>query len=124
MLNQLLGGHYQIVQDLQEGGLAKTYIAEDHHRPGHPKCAVKFLKPASNQPDFLPTARRLFQQEAEILEKLGQHEQIPRLLAYFEEKEQFYLVQEFIEGHTLSTEMPRGYCWAESRVIQMLVKLT
>ena len=120
MLNQLLGGHYRVVQDLQEGGLAKTYIAEDHHRPGHPKCAVKLLKPASNQSEFLPTARRLFKQEAEILEKLGQHNQIPRLLAYFEENQEFYLVQEFIEGHTLSTELPQGDRWSESKVIQML----
>ncbi len=120
MLNQLLGGHYRVVQDLQEGGFAKTYIAEDHHRPGHPKCAVKFLKPASNQSNSLAIARRLFKQEAEILEKLGQHAQIPRLLAYFEENQEFYLVQEFIEGHPLSTELPRGYCWSESKVIQML----
>ncbi|MGK7899188.1 MAG: protein kinase [Xenococcus sp. (in: cyanobacteria)] len=120
MLNQLLGGHYRVVQNLEEGGLAQTYIAEDHHRPGCPKCAVKFLKPASNQPDFLPIARRLFNQEAEILEKLGQHDQIPRLLAYFEEKQEFYLVQEFIEGHTLSTELPRGHLWSEDKVIMML----
>ena len=120
MLDRLLAGHYRIVQNLEEGGLAQTYIAEDHHRPGYPKCAVKFLKPASNQPEFLPTARRLFQQEAEILEKLGQYDQIPRLLAYFEEKQEFYLVQEFIEGHTLSAELPRDHVWSENKVVQML----
>ena len=120
MLNQLLGGHYRVVQALGEGGLAKTYIAEDHHRPGHPKCAVKFLKPASNDSDFLPTARRLFKKEAEILENLGQNDQIPRLLAYFEENQEFYLVQDFIEGHTLSTELPSGHRWSESKVILML----
>ena len=120
MLNQLLGGHYLVVQSLGEGGLAKTYIAEDHHRPGHPKCAVKYLKPASNDPAFLPTARRLFNKEAEILEKLGQHDQIPRLLAYFEENQEFYLVQEFIEGHLLSAELLRDQCWSGNKVIQML----
>ncbi len=120
MLNQLVGAHYRVVQVLGEGGLAKTYIAEDHHRPGHPKCAVKFLKPASNDPNFLPTARRLFNQEAEILEKLGQHAQIPRLLAYFEENQEFYIIQEFIEGHILNTELPPGHRWSESKVILML----
>ncbi len=120
MLNQLLGGRYRVLQALGEGGLAKTYIAEDHHRPGHPKCAVKLLKLASHEPDFLPIARRLFQKEAEILEKLGYHDQIPQSFAYFEENQEFYLVQEFIEGHTLRTELPRGQRWFESQVIQML----
>ena len=120
MLNQLLGGHYLVVQALGEGGLAKTYIAKDHHRPGHPKCVVKYLKPASNSPGFLTTARRLFNKEAETLEKLGKHDQIPLLLAYFEENQQFYLVQEFIEGHTLSVEMLLGHRWSENKVIQML----
>ena len=120
MLNKVLGGHYRVIRNLGEGGLAKTYIAEDLHRPGHPKCAVKFLQPANKDSNFLPSARRLFHQEAEILEKLGQHDQIPRLLAYFEENEEFYLVQEFIDGHTLSEEMKPGNRWSESKVIQML----
>ena len=120
MLNQLLGGRYRVVQVLAEGGLAKTYIAEDHHRPGHPQCVVKFLKPASNAPNFLPIAQRLFHQEAEILEKLGQHDQIPRSLAYFEENQEFYLVQELIEGQTLNKELILGKPWSESQVVQML----
>ncbi|MGK7934251.1 MAG: protein kinase [Xenococcaceae cyanobacterium] len=120
MLNQLLGGRYRVVQVLGEGGLGKTYIVKDHHRLSHPQCVVKFLKPASNAPDFLPIAKRLFHQEAEILEKLGQHEQIPRLLAYFEENQEFYLVQELIEGQTLSKELLPGKPWSESQVIQML----
>ena len=120
MLNQLLGGRYRILQTLGEGGLAKTYIAEDQHRPSRPKCAVKLLKLANNDPDFLLIARRLFNKEAEILEKLGHHDQIPQSFAYFEEDQQFYLVQEFIEGYTLNAELPKGYRWSENKVIQML----
>jgi len=53
----------------------------------------------------MQTARRLFKTEAETLETLGEHPQIPRLLAYFEEKDEFYIVQEFIDGHPLSDEL-------------------
>jgi serine/threonine protein kinase len=44
----------------------------------------------------LQTARCLFNSEAKTLEKLGDHDQIPQLLAYFEE-DKFYLVEEFID---------------------------
>jgi serine/threonine protein kinase len=122
MLNRflVLAGRYRVIQTLGEGGLAKTYIAEDHLQPSRPKCAVKLLKPASNDSSFLPIARRLFRKEAEILEKLGRHHQIPQLLAHFEEKKEFFIIQEFIEGHTLSTELPSGHCWSENKVILML----
>ncbi len=53
----------------------------------------------------MQTARRLFTTEAETLEKLGEHLQIPRLLAYFEKKGEFSIVQEFIDGHPLSDEL-------------------
>ncbi len=120
MLGRLLDGRYQIVQVLSAGGFGKTYIAEDTRRPGKPNCVVKHLKPASNEPNYLETARRLFTSEAETLERLGNHDRIPRLLAYFEENQEFYLVQEFIVGHSLSVELQPNYHWTESQVIQLL----
>jgi serine/threonine protein kinase len=116
----LLRGHYQVVRPLGEGGLAKTYIAQDLDRPGNPLCVVKLLKPASKDSEFLPTARRLFNKEAEILEKLGRYDRIPRLLAYFEENKEFYIIQEFIEGRSLDKELSFGRRWTESKVISML----
>ncbi|PMB41634.1 serine/threonine protein kinase, partial [Fischerella thermalis CCMEE 5319] len=98
MLGHKLRGRYQIVQQLGlGGGFGATYIACDTDRPGNPKCLVKQLKPRTNDPNTLQIAQRFFKQEAEIQEELGNHDQIPRLLAYFEENQEFYLVQEFIE---------------------------
>jgi serine/threonine protein kinase len=120
MLGRLLDGRYQVTQILSAGGFGKTYIAEDTRRPGNPKCVVKHLKPVSNDPNSLQTARRLFISEAETLESLGNHDQIPRLLAYFEQEREFFLVQEFIEGRSLSVELQSGESWTESQVIQLL----
>lgn len=120
MLGKLLDRRYQVTQVLGAGGFGRTYLAQDTRRPGNPTCVVKQLKPLSSEPSFLETARRLFNSEAETLEKLGNHDQIPRLLAYFEEDKEFYLVQEFIEGHTLSQELQPGQRWEESRVVALL----
>jgi serine/threonine protein kinase len=120
MLGKLLDRRYQINQVLSAGGFGQTYIAEDTRRPGNPTCVVKHLKPASTDPNYLQTARRLFNSEAETLEQLGNHDQIPRLLAYFEENQEFYLVQEHIVGHPLNIELHPGKSWQESQVISLL----
>ncbi|BAY25348.1 serine/threonine protein kinase [Calothrix sp. NIES-2100] len=120
MIGRLLDQRYQVDELLGKGGFGHTYIALDTRRPGNPTCVVKHLKPITSDPDFLPLARRLFNREAETLEKLGHNDQIPRLLAYFEENEEFYLVQELVEGHPLSWEMAPGSRWSEEQVIQLL----
>ena len=120
MLNEVLGGRYQLVKVLGQGGFSKTYLASDIHRPGKPICVVKQLRPATTDPQSVQVARRLFESEAEILEKLGNHSQIPRLLAYFVDSEQFYIVQEFINGVTLSEELKTIPIRTEAEVIQLL----
>ncbi len=100
-----LGGRYQVLKVLGSGGFGRTFLAEDQQRPGKPTCVVKQLRPKFSDPNLLDNARRLFNVEAETLEQLGRHDQIPRLLAYFEEEGDFFLVQEFVKGHSLSQEI-------------------
>ncbi len=123
MIGQLLDRRYRIVQILSSGAFGQTYLAADMRRPGHPHCVVKQLRPPNNNSHVLKTALRLFEKEAEILEKLGRHPQVPMLLAYFEENNNFYLVEEFIEGHPLSKELIPGSPWHETRVVQLLIEI-
>ena len=116
----LLRGHYRINRTLSAGGFGVTYLAQDTDRPGEPQCVVKKLKPARQDDQFLTIAKRLFETEAEILEKLGVHPQIPRLLAHFVERQEFYLVQEFVDGHTITDELPVDKRLPEAQVVQLL----
>ncbi|MCV3215342.1 CHASE2 domain-containing serine/threonine-protein kinase [Plectonema radiosum NIES-515] len=118
----LLSGRYKIIKVLTSGGFGRIYLAEDTQRPGNPNCIVKQLMPARRDSRFMEVARRLFNTEAEILEVLGEHHQIPKLLAYFEENQEFYLVEQYIPGHTLSEELPPVIrrVQKESFVIEML----
>ncbi|MCV3216576.1 CHASE2 domain-containing serine/threonine-protein kinase [Plectonema radiosum NIES-515] len=102
--DRLLNKRYKVTEMLGSGGFSYTYLAEDTYRPGKPMCVVKHLQPARTDEVFLELARRLFKTEAEILDILGHHNQIPQLMAYFEESKEFYLVQEYIEGDTLQEE--------------------
>ncbi len=123
MIGQLLAGHYRILQVLGAGGFGQTYITEDLHLPGNPKCVLKHLKPASADPALLEMARKLFEKEAIVLQQLGNHDRIPRLLAYFEEQQEFYLVQEYIAGHPLSKELTNGTKWRDRQVIELLQEI-
>ncbi len=120
MIGQLLDGRYRIVRNLSGGGFGQTYVAEDTKIPGNPSCVVKHLKPTNSDPGYLQIASRLFTGEAETLAKLGNHDRIPRLLAYFEENREFYLVEEFVAGHPLGNEFQPGQRWTERQVIEFL----
>ena len=100
-----LDGRYQVMERIGTGGFGETYKALDLKRPGTPFCVVKRLRPVNPTPRILQLAERLFNREAEVLEQLGTHDQIPQLLAYFQEADEFYLVQEYIDGLSLADEV-------------------
>ncbi len=120
VLGQTIGGRYSILTLLGQGGFGTTFVAHDRHLPGNNQCVVKQLKPQSTDELTLETARRLFDTEAKVLHKLGIHDQIPQLFAYFEENQEFYLVQELIEGNDLSNEIIPSKQLPEEQVISLL----
>ncbi|NET43709.1 bifunctional serine/threonine-protein kinase/formylglycine-generating enzyme family protein [Okeania sp. SIO2B3] len=118
---KILERRYKIIDSLGSGGFGDTYLAEDLHLPENPKCLVKHLKPKSSDPGVLPVAQKLFEREARTLYKLGKDsDQIPKLFAHFQEGTEFYLVQEYIEGHDISKELTPGKKLSESYTIALL----
>ncbi|NEP02640.1 MAG: tetratricopeptide repeat protein [Symploca sp. SIO2E9] len=118
-----LGGRYKLISQLGAGGFSHTFLAQDLHLPGNPQCVLKQFKPQISDAQALQMARRLFDIEARVLYQLGSHNQIPRLLAHFEDNQEFYLAQELIEGEPLTEELAESIPWSEIRVITLLQDL-
>lgn len=118
----LLAGHYQIIRPLGGGGFARTYLAEDIQKLNQP-CVVKQLVPTVQSTQGLQKATELFQQEAQRLQQLGNHPQIPTLYAYFEQEGYLYLVQQFIAGQNLLEELTQQGEWSEAKIWTLLTDL-
>ncbi len=124
MLGKTLRNRYKIVQVLGSGGFGDTYLAQDMDLPGKPQCVVKQLRLKDTSAAVQSIARNLFEREAEYLYRIGNaHPQIPDLFAYFTENDEFFLVEEFVDGHSLLEEFPSGTRLPESQVLGLTLEI-
>ncbi|MDX2216020.1 MAG: tetratricopeptide repeat protein [Oculatellaceae cyanobacterium bins.114] len=112
-----------MIKPLDDGDAIQTYLAKDKHLPSQNQFVVKQLTPASLDIDTLGKIRTLFNNRFKELEKLNGHGQIPTLLASFEENQEFYTIQEFVEGHNLDEEITPETVWSETKVLALLIEI-
>lgn len=118
--NRLLGGRYQFIQVLGVNEAGQTLLVADVHYPGHPKCVLRQLRLPTRNPITLKFILKLLQKKVEVLEVIGQHKQIPSTFSSFESDHNFCLVQEFIPGQALQSELLPGRPMPESAVTAFL----
>jgi serine/threonine protein kinase len=121
MADDLLDDRYQKIRDLEPGGFGRTWEAVDIKKFDH-KCVVKKLEPKGDlDSKTMEKLKERFKREAKTLDKLGIHDQIPELYAHIVINNQFYIVQEFIEGKTLGQLIQKtGRFFSEEEAIKFL----
>ena len=88
---------YEIKSLIGKGGMSTVYLAE--HKRLHTRWAVKEVrKQQGTRFDFLA--------ESNILKRL-QHPMLPRIVDIFEDAENIYIVEDFVEGITLDDLIKR-----------------
>jgi serine/threonine protein kinase len=119
-LVSLLRNRFRVIRVLSdEGGFGRTYLSEDVDKLNE-RCVIKQLAPKFQGTWSQKKAMELFAEEAQRLQDLGEHPQIPTLIAYFEQDGCLYLVQQFINGDNLLKELQqrKGY---NAREIQSIL---
>lgn len=124
-IGTIIKNRYQIQGVLGRGGFGRTYLASNIERCGE-LCVLKVFLPTDTDQEAIQRSRKLFEREARVLYKIN-HPQVPTFLAWFEEAERLFIVQEYIDGKTyfrlLKERQKQGNLFSESEVIQWLKDL-
>jgi eukaryotic-like serine/threonine-protein kinase len=119
MLGNKIHAQYDITKFMGLGRFGETYLAKSKELPGQPQCVLKRYRPQQTDQPFA-LARKSFEVQCELLYQLGQHDQIPRILAKIEDEENLYLIQEYIDGQMLSVELVPEKPWNQAQVVGFL----
>ena len=120
----LLGGRFRVVQTIADDTYTQTYLVEDTVAAEMPRWIAKSFCLINKTNLQLDWARSLFRNEVPKLQQLSDRSNnFPKITTYFEQEEEFYIVEEAIDGTRLSAEIATGKLYSEAEVIQFLREL-
>ena len=125
----LLGDRYRALEPISQGGVGRTFLAVDEQATSKPHCIIKQFAPKNQGTNNAEKAAELFHQEATRLQALGQHPQLPQLLAYFEPDNLTEIgtapaiVQTLITGQNLAQKLVSEGTFSEAQIRQILNEL-
>jgi WD40 repeat protein len=114
---------YQPQKLIASGRFGRTFFGEDFNqqRP----CLIKQFFTETEEGIILNSQKaiQLFHSEATRLQELGNHPQIPQLYDHIEQETYQYLIQEWIAGENLETELSRKGRFSEREIRKLLSSL-
>jgi Protein kinase domain len=102
----LLQERYRIIKPMTQGTTCKTFLALDEGKPSKPSCIIKKMSMEITKLEHLPG--------------LNKCSQLPKVLDYFIQDDQQYLVQKFVDGVCLAQELTELGSFQETKIRQLL----
>ena len=120
LIGQSLGGRFQVVKLLGEGGMGAVYLGEQKLGASTRKVAIKTLHPhLSHDPKIL--AR--FQRECDTVAELRHPNTIEIIDFGKTDSGILYIVMEYAEGHSVAEDLEKNGPMAPERVEKILVQV-
>jgi WD40 repeat protein len=120
----LLGGRFRVVETVADDTYGQTYLVEDTIAAEMPRWIAKSFCLINKTNLQLDWARSLFRNQVPKLQQLSDRsDDFPKITTYFEQAEEFYIVEEAIDGIRLSDEISTGRLYNEAELIQFLQQL-
>ncbi len=109
----ILGGKYEILKKIGQGGMSVVYLAMDTHL--NKQWAVKEIKKGKNQDTR--TLLKGLQMEANIL-KMVDHPVLPRIVDIINYKGTVFVVMDYIEGRPMSEVLQLEGAQPQEKVVE------
>lgn len=121
----VLKGRYAIRSTIGQGGMGRTYLAQDLERFNE-TCVLKEFIPPQDSLEVTEKAKELFRREASVLYQI-RHPQVPDFRATFESEGRLLLVQDYVEGknyrNLLLDRLKVGQTFSENEIFALMQQL-
>ena len=121
----VLKGRYAIRATIGQGGMGRTYLAQDLERFNE-TCVLKEFIPPQDSQEVTEKAKELFRREASVLYQI-RHPQVPEFRATFESEGRLLLVQDYVEGknyrNLLLDRLKVGQTFSENEIFALMQQL-
>ena len=121
----VLKGRYAVRSTIGQGGMGRTYLAQDLERFNE-TCVLKEFIPPQDSQEVSEKAKELFRREASVLYQI-RHPQVPEFRATFESEGRLLLVQDYVEGknyrNLLLDRLKVGQTFSENEIFALMQQL-
>ncbi len=121
----VLKSRYAVRSTIGQGGMGRTYLAQDLERFNE-TCVLKEFIPPQDSQEVTEKAKELFRREASVLYQI-RHPQVPEFRATFESEGRLLLVQDYVEGNNyrnlLLDRLKTGQTFSENEILLLMQQL-